>query len=32
MCPEEKEQLEEITKFYNTNIEELPKDLSELSK
>ena len=30
VTPAEKDQLEEIQKFYNTNIEQLPTDLSEL--
>ena len=30
VTPAEKEQLEEIQNFYQTNIEQLPTDLSEL--
>jgi len=30
VTPAEKEQLEEIQNYYNTNIEQLPTDLSEL--
>ena len=30
VTPAEKDQLEEIMKFYNTNIEQLPSDLSEI--
>ena len=30
VTPPEKEQLEEIQNFYNTNIEQLPTDLSEI--
>lgn len=32
ILPEEKEQLDEITKFYDTTIEKLPEDLSEVNK
>ena len=31
VTPEEKDLLEELQKFYNTNIEQLPTDLSEIS-
>lgn len=30
MCPEDKENISNIMKMYDTNIEELPKDLSEI--
>lgn len=32
VLPEEKDQLEEIQKFYDTTIEKLPEDLSEVNK
>lgn len=32
VLPEEKEQLDEIQKFYDTTIEKLPEDLSEVNK